>query len=103
MKGNPYSIFPSISVSLGTAKDAKVISIKGGPYVFEVAGKLPEHVNITFNFQGHYGEKPLVFGLAGMSSFKSSHFYFGFNPKTREWEHQYKLGSKGEHLPLGGG
>lgn len=100
VKGNPYSIFPGISVKLGSGVDAKVVSLKGGPYVFDLAGKFPEKVQITFNFQGHYGEKPLILNLDGMSSFTQQNYYFGFNPKTREWEHQHKVGSKGEHLPL---
>ena len=76
------------------------MSMKGGPYVFDIAGKFPETVLVTFNFQGHYGEKSLSLTLSGMSSFTQQSYYLGFNPKTREWEHQYKLGSKGEHLPL---
>lgn len=87
VNGNPYSIFPSISIALGAGKDAKVMSMKGGPYVFDIAGKFPETVLVTFNFQGHYGEKSLSLTLSGMSSFTQQSYYLGFNPKTREWEH----------------
>ncbi len=59
LKGNPYSIFPSVSIALGTAKDAKRINIKGHPYLFTIPDKWSGTIVVTFLFQGHYGEKPL--------------------------------------------
>ena len=95
--GNPYSIFPSVTVEWGKSKmPAKSVTKKGAPYIFGHAGKLPPTIVVKLMFQGHYGEKD--YELVLDTNFKTKQFYLGFNPKTKMWQDVFEIDAKGGRI-----